>query len=226
MRGHTSLLQIYNMLNGHFGNLQWWPGESPFEVIVGAILTQNTTWRNVETAIANLKSKNLLDPKRLFKTRDDILASLIRPSGYYRVKTKRLKAFLTFLNDGYHDSLDRLFAEELWVLREKLLTVRGIGEETADSILLYAGQKPIFVVDAYTRRILQRHDFISSETSYADIQSLFMTNLPPSAPLFNQYHALLVNTGKQFCTKKYSRCTECPLSTIVDHASLRALHEP
>jgi endonuclease-3 related protein len=226
MRGHTSLLQIYNMLNGHFGNLQWWPGESPFEVIVGAILTQNTTWRNVETAIANLKSKNLLDPKRLFKTRDDILASLIRPSGYYRVKTKRLKAFLTFLNDGYQDSLDRLFAEELWILREKLLTVRGIGEETADSILLYAGQKPIFVVDAYTRRILQRHDFISSETPYADIQSLFMTNLPLSVPLFNQYHALLVNTGKQFCTKKYSRCTECPLSTIVDHALLSALHKP
>jgi len=226
MRGHASLLQIYNMLNGHFGNLQWWPGESPFEMIVGAILTQNTTWRNVETAIANLKSKNLLNPKRLFKTRDDILASLIRPSGYYRVKTKRLKAFLTFLNDGYHDSLDRLFAEELWVLREKLLTVRGIGEETADSILLYAGQKPIFVVDAYTRRILQRHDFISSETSYADIQSLFMTNLPPSAPLFNQYHALLVNTGKQFCTKKSPQCTECPLSTIVDHAPLRALHKP
>lgn len=199
-------------MNSHYGNLRWWPADSPFEVAVGAILTQNTTWRSVERAISNLKSQNLLDPKKLSTIPDDILAGLIRPSGYYRVKTRRLKSFLAFLNDEFHGSLERLFSEDPWPLRKKLLSVRGIGEETADSILLYAGQKPVFVVDAYTRRILERHGIISGHPSYADIQKLFMDRLPRSAPLFNQYHALLVNTGKQFCLKKKPLCSQCPLA--------------
>jgi endonuclease-3 related protein len=215
MQGRNALLKIYEILNSYYGNLRWWPADSPFEVVVGAILTQNTTWRSVERAISNLKSRNLLDPKRLSATQDDILYGLIRPSGYYRVKTKRLKAFLFFLNDQFGGDLDSLFSEDPWPLRKKLLTVKGIGEETADSILLYAGQKAVFVIDAYTRRILERHKIISGDAPYADIQRLFMDRLPRSAPLFNQYHALLVNTGKEFFLKKNPLCSRCPLSDFL-----------
>jgi endonuclease-3 related protein len=212
-QGRASLQKIYEILNGYFGNLRWWPGDSPFEVIVGAILTQNTAWKNVEAALDQLKARDLLHPERLLHIADTHLADLIRPAGYYRVKTKRLKAFLNFLNQEYQDDLDALFAEDLWILRNKLLSVHGVGEETADSILLYGGGKPVFVIDAYTRRILQRHGIIADNARYADIQALFMTSMPPSAPLFNQYHALLVNTGKQFCRKKNPKCNLCPLQS-------------
>jgi endonuclease-3 related protein len=208
-RGHN-LFAIYETLNAHFGDLNWWPGNSPFEVIVGAILTQNTAWRNVEKAIANLKSKKLLHPARILGIDDSTLADLIRPAGYYNIKTGRLKSFVRFLYDEFGGKLDNMFVEDLWDLRAKLLTVKGIGEETADSILLYAGEKPIFVIDAYTRRILQRHDIIRSDATYKEIQNLFMTRLPHSVPLYNQYHALFVNTGKYFCTRK-PRCEGCPL---------------
>jgi endonuclease-3 related protein len=210
-----SLLNIYKILHNHFGDLNWWPGDSPFEVIVGAILTQNTAWKNVAVAIGRLKAEELLHPARLLQLTDQRLADLIRPAGYYRVKTKRLKAFLNFLNQDYRDDLDVLFAEDLWVLRKKLLLVHGIGEETADSILLYAGGKTVFVVDAYTRRIMQRHRIISDKASYEDIQTLFMAGLPRSAPLYNQYHALLVNTGKQFCKKQNPKCEICPLQSFL-----------
>lgn len=206
------LLAIYETLNAHFGNLHWWPGDSPFEVIVGAILTQNTAWRNVESAISKLKSEGHLYPKGILNIDEKILADLIRPAGYYNVKTRRLKSFIWFLYDHYNGSLSDMFAEDLWHLREKLLTVKGIGEETADSILLYAGNKPVFVIDAYTRRILQRHSIVRADATYAEIQNLFMSNLPLSVSLYNQYHALLVNTGKYFCTKT-PRCDRCPLHT-------------
>lgn len=208
-RGHD-LLAIYKALDAHFGALNWWPGNSPFEVIVGAILTQNTAWQNVEKAIARLKSNELLHPAGILKVDDSILADLIRPAGYYNVKTSRLKSFIRFLFDEYGGTLDNMFAEDLWPLRARLLTVKGIGEETADSILLYAGRKPIFVVDAYTRRVLQRHDIIRADAKYKEIQDIFMTHLPQSVPLYNQYHALFVNTGKFFCTKN-PRCDGCPL---------------
>jgi endonuclease-3 related protein len=208
------LLTIYEKLNAHFGNLHWWPGDSPFEVIVGAILTQNTAWRNVETAIWQLKSKDLLYPERILKIDDNSLSNLIRPAGYYNIKTRRLKSFVRFLYDEYNGDLDVMFAEDIWHLRERLLSVKGIGEETADSILLYAGNKPIFVVDAYTRRILQRHDIIGPDERYTEIQQLFMISLPHDVPLFNQYHALLVNTGKFFCTRK-PNCDKCPLHTKI-----------
>ncbi|MDI6776086.1 MAG: endonuclease III domain-containing protein [Syntrophales bacterium] len=204
------LFSLYDSLNIYFGDLHWWPGESPFEVIVGAILTQNTAWHNVEIAIDKLKSKGLLHPERILETENEILAELIRPSGYYRIKTRRLKSFVQYLHEEYDGSLERMFLEDFRHLREKLLRVKGIGEETADSILLYAGEKPIFVVDAYTRRILQRHDIICEGASYGEIQKLFMTHLPHSVPLYKQYHALLVNTGKTFCTKT-PRCEGCPL---------------
>ena len=210
MNRGQNLFVIYETLNAHFGDLHWWPGDSPFEVIVGAILTQNTAWRNVERAINNLKLKRLLSPEGILKTEDQALADLIRPAGYYNVKTQRLKSFLRFLYEEYNGNLCNMFAEDLWYLRRKLLKVKGIGEETADSILLYAGGKPIFVIDAYTRRILLRHDIIRGDATYKDIQSLFMTHLPEDVPLYNQYHALLVNVGKSFCHNK-PRCDVCPL---------------
>ncbi len=204
------LLAIYEKLDAHFGDLKWWPGNSPFEVIVGAVLTQNTAWRNVEKAIARLKTEGLLHPAGILEIDNSRLANLIRPAGYYNIKTQRLKSFLQFLYDKYGGKLDAMFSEDLWSLRARLLEVKGIGEETADSILLYAGRKPIFVVDTYTRRILQRHDLIRSDATYKQIQDLFMTHLPHSVPLYNQYHALLVNTGKIFCTRN-PRCEGCPL---------------
>ncbi len=213
MQLHDKLCEIYKTLNEHFGELHWWPGETPFEVAVGAILTQNTNWKNVEVAIDKLKQANLLDPLRLYAAEDSVVAELIRSSGYYNIKTKRLKAFLRFLQEEYAGNMGEMFNEELWTLRGKLLGVNGIGEETVDSILLYGGGKPVFVVDAYTRRILERHDIISRDRSYKEIQALFMENLPQETPLYNQYHALLVNTGKHFCRKKAPTCRGCPLET-------------
>ncbi len=210
----SNIRQIYKLLDGYFGNLHWWPAETPFEVIVGAILTQNTAWRNVVTAIAKLKDENILTPEGLNRVEFSTLENLIRSSGYYRVKALRLKAFIHFLHEEHAGSLDALFAGEVGQIRKNLLQIKGIGEETADSILLYAGHKPVFVVDAYTKRILLRHGIISEKARYSDVQSLFLASLPHNAPLYNQYHALLVNTGKNFCTKK-SRCGECPLKKLI-----------
>jgi len=204
---------IFDALNNYFGELHWWPGETPFEIAVGAILTQNTNWKNVETAITKLKETDLLDPFKLYAAEEGIVAGLIRSSGYYNLKAKRLKAFLRFLQEEYAGNMEEMFKEDLWTLRGKLLDVSGIGEETADSILLYSGGKPVFVVDAYTRRILERHDIIIRNWSYKEVQELFMDNLPRDASLYNQYHALLVNTGKHFCGKKDPACQDCPLGT-------------
>ncbi|MEA3487289.1 MAG: endonuclease III domain-containing protein [Thermodesulfobacteriota bacterium] len=213
MRLHEKLCEIYENLNEHFGELHWWPGETPFEIAVGAILTQNTNWKNVEIAIAKLKEADLLDPLRLYAAEESIVAGLIRSSGYYNIKAKKLKTFLRFLQEEYAGDMEEMFKEELWTLREKLLDVSGIGEETADSILLYGGGKPVFVVDAYTRRILERHDIVTRDWSYKEIQELFMNNLPRDTSLYNQYHALFVNTGKYFCRKKAPTCRGCPLET-------------
>ena len=204
---------IYEALNTCFGDLHWWPGETPFEVVVGAILTQNTNWNNVETAITALKKADLLDPLRLHEADDVKISTLIRSSGYYNIKTKRIKAFLGFLHTVYAGDLDVMFSEEWGVLRENLLGVKGIGEETADSILLYAGGKPIFVVDAYTRRVLERHAIIAPGWDYRKVQTLFMESLPCDVSLYNQYHALLVQGGKQFC-RQAPRCGGCPLEPL------------
>jgi len=205
------LVAAYQALDDHFGNLHWWPGDSPLEIIIGAILTQNTSWQNVEKAIANLKTAQLLSAESLFTITEPDLAELIRPSGYYNVKARRLKAFFTFLQDFFQGNLDVMFGEKTGILREKLLQVKGIGEETADSILLYAGGKPVFVVDSYTHRILMRHGVVREKISYKEMQRLFMEHLPHEALLYNQYHALLVITGKNYCKKK-PRCQECPLN--------------
>jgi endonuclease III related protein len=206
----SGLDRIYETLNRFFGNLHWWPGETPFEVAVGAILTQNTNWLNVEKAIGRLKSEGLLEPGALHGLNDDVLADCIRSSGYFRIKTRRLKAFLEVLCRDHGGELERMLGGDLPDARRRLLGIQGIGEETADSILLYAGGRPTFVVDAYTRRILERHGIANSKASYADIQQLFMRSLPCDAGLYNQYHALIVETGKRYC-RKVPRCGECPL---------------
>ena len=207
------LMNIYNRLYKAYGPRHWWPGETPFEVMVGAILTQNTSWKNVEKAIQFLKDSGDLHLERIYRLKTSPLASLIRPSGFFRVKAKRLKAFVNFLFEEYDGDIGKMGGESLPVLRQKLLGVNGLGPETADSILLYGLEKPVFVVDAYTKRILSRHGMISEKASYEEIQRLFMDHLPRDERLFNEYHALLVHLGKTLC-KKTPRCALCPLKGV------------
>ena len=204
------LLKIYTILLKAFGPQHWWPGDTPLEVIVGAILTQNTNWTNVEKAIANLKAAGLLDAKRLKGVRIEKLAELIRPAGYFNVKARRLKSFFEWLAAHHEGDLDTMFARPLSALREELLEVRGVGPETADSILLYAGQKPSFVVDAYTYRIFSRHQLIPTDTTYDEIKEFFESSLPEDVQVYNEYHALIVALGKSYC-KPRPLCAECPL---------------
>lgn len=211
-------LQIYQTALKALGPQHWWPGETPFEVCVGAMLTQNTNWKNVEKAIANLRERQLLDPARLLALPPNELAELIRPAGYFNVKTKRLRNFLRFLMDEYDGDLSQMAGENLSSLREKLLSISGIGRETADSILLYACHKPIFVVDAYTKRILLRHEMIDEEADYDRMQEYLTDALPEELSLFNEYHALIVNIGKNFCKTK-PHCEQCPLNAF-PHVSL------
>jgi len=211
------LMDIYNRLFKTYGPRHWWPGETPFEVMVGAILTQNTSWRNVEKAIQKLKNKGVLNAEGIHQLRKSQLAPLIRSSGYYRIKAERLKAFVDFLFENYDGNINRMGKERLKTLRAKLLKVNGIGPETADSILLYGLKKPIFVVDAYTKRILLRHGMISESASYGEIQRLFMNHLPHNKRLFNEYHALLVHLGKTLC-KKVPRCDICPIKGVGQRA--------
>ncbi|OGP53830.1 MAG: endonuclease [Deltaproteobacteria bacterium RBG_13_52_11] len=207
------LLIIYHNLLKFFGGQGWWPAETPFEVVVGAILTQNTAWRNVERAIENLKEEGVLTPQGLSRLDGTRLAELIKPAGYYNVKAKRLKNLMAFLDGEYGGDLTKMFNAPLPSLRETILAVKGIGPETADSILLYAGEKPIFVVDAYTKRVLSRHDMITDGESYGDIQDLFMRNLPQDISLYKEYHALFVQLAKTFCKTK-PLCAGCPLEEV------------
>jgi endonuclease-3 related protein len=207
------LMNIYRKLYQAYGPRDWWPAETSFEVMVGAILTQNTSWRNVEKAIQKLKGKGVLNPEGIHDLKKTQLASLIKSSGYYRIKTDRVKAFVNFLFEEFDGDLKRMGRERLGELREKLLGVKGIGPETADSILLYGLKKSIFVVDAYTKRILSRHKMILENTAYEEVQKLFMEHLPLDEKLFNEYHALLVHLGKTVC-KKIPRCDICPIKSI------------
>jgi endonuclease-3 related protein len=179
--------------------------------MVGAILTQNTNWANVEKAINNLKKNKLLSEYALYRLSHRRLASLIRPAGYYNIKAKRLKEFIAFLFKDYQGNLKKISQADTLVLRRQLLSVNGIGPETADSILLYSLNKPVFVIDAYTRRILSRHSLLKEGSSYEEAQDLFMQNLENDVKLFNEYHALLVKLGKEFCLKNKPKCEMCPL---------------
>ncbi len=211
-----ALSVFYHALRRRLGPQHWWPAQTPFEVIVGAILTQNTSWANVERAIANLRSASLLQPAALARVRLSRLERLVRPSGYYRQKAKKLKAFVQFLDRDFGGSLDRMFRQPTAALRQRLLAIHGIGPETADSILLYAGNHPVFVMDAYTRRILSRHGLAHPDADYHQAQALFHAELPRQARIFNEYHALLVETGKRWCIKSEPRCGECPLGRFLE----------
>ena len=204
------LMQVYRSLLREFGPQHWWPADSPFEVMAGAILTQNAAWLNVAKAIANLKRADALDARALASMDHDRLAGLIRPSGYYNVKAERLQVFVRWFCERYEAKLARMKRRSTPALRQELLAVRGIGEETADSILLYAVGRPVFVVDTYTRRVLSRHGVVSARAGYAEVQQFFQQRLPRDAALFNEYHALIVALGKDVCRPK-PRCAECPL---------------
>jgi endonuclease-3 related protein len=211
LKRQPPLEEYYSALFGAFGPQHWWPGETPFEVIVGAILTQNTSWSNVERAIANLRDAKLLTPSALSRAPLNELEELIRSSGYFRQKARKLKAFCAFLRREYGGSLQRMFATPTAALREKLLGVFGIGPETADSILLYAGQHGVFVVDAYTKRMLTRHGWVDEKASYEDVRAMVEQQFPGDVARFNEFHALIVSTGKQFCRPRDPLCQECPL---------------
>jgi len=207
------LTEIYQLLFDRFGPQHWWPGQTQFEIVTGAILTQNTNWANVEKAIANLKAADLLTPEKLHQLDVSQLAELIRPAGYYNIKAKRLKNFINWLFDNYDGRLTNLENLDTDRLRAGLLAVRGIGPETADSILLYALNRPIFVVDTYTARIAFRHQLIEPDADYERLRELFQSNLPQDTQLFNEYHALLVKVGKEFCKPK-AKCPGCPLEKL------------
>ena len=214
------LTEIYDSLFNSFGKQYWWPGDTGFEVVIGAILTQNTNWANVEKAIRNLKNAKIFTPKKLHEINQEKLAELIKPSGYFNVKAKRLKHFIEWLFLNHDGSLSKLFKLDYATLREQLLTVNGIGKETADSIILYAAEKPTFVVDAYTKRVLVRHGLITEDYNYDAIKEVFEENLPKEVPLYNEYHALIVMVGKYYCKPKM-QCEECPLEDVHRKASPR-----
>ncbi len=208
---HSELLAYFETLSGALGPMHWWPARTRFEVIVGAILTQNTAWSNVERALINLRRERLLTPLAMERVSSTRLAQLVRPSGCYRQKTRKLKEFVKFLRREYGGSLRRMFRTPTLTLREQLLAVHGIGPETADSILLYAGGHAIFVVDAYTHRILERHGLHAGKPDYRRIQALVEFSLPREPRAYNEFHALLVKVGKRWCRTKNPRCEECPL---------------
>jgi len=208
------IYSIYRKLYSAFGPQNWWPGDTPFEIAVGAILTQNTNWTNVEKAIENLKRNNSLSARALHHIPRGELADLIRPAGYYNIKAGRLKSFIEFLTNNYKGSMENMGREDTGSLREKLLSVHGVGRETADSILLYALGRPVFVIDAYTMRILSRHGVIDHRESYDECQKLFHDSLKRDVPLFNEYHALFVRAGKTFCKRQNPACEKCPLNQL------------
>jgi endonuclease-3 related protein len=212
-RSRWSLLQIFDLFRSSYGPQHWWPGDSPFEVIVGAVLTQNTAWHNVAQAIANLKREGLLQPGALLRAERDSVKALLAPAGYYNIKYDRLMSLLRFL-DGYGRDLERLRSLPLEGLRTQLLEVKGVGPETADSILLYALQRPVFVVDAYTRRLFSRLGYgWMQKASYSEIQEYFMEALPPDTALYNECHALIVVHCKDTCKKK-PLCEGCCLRSL------------
>ncbi len=209
MRTRSALLDYYRDLLARYGPQHWWPAESPFEVAVGTILVQGTKWKNVEKAIATLKTYGLLDPVRILESDEETLGLAIRPSGTYRVKARRLRGFVQWFVDRGAD-FDRIRDLGLSRLREELLAIRGIGRETADAILLYAFDLPTFVIDRYTWRILTRHELMPEDVTYDEMKELFEGNLMRDRKFFNEYHALIVKVGIEHCRSK-AKCAGCPL---------------
>jgi endonuclease-3 related protein len=230
-------MAYYETLAASLGPMHWWPAKTPFEVIVGAILTQSTAWTNVERAIANLRRERALTFAALERVPLRRLQTLVRPSGYFRQKARKLKAFVAFVREEFGGSLARMFRTPTAALRERLLAVHGIGPETADSILLYAGGHPVFVVDAYTHRVLDRHAISGAmavsaahtlaKPAYETARRMIESALPRDARLYNEFHALIVNTGKNWCRKSAPRCSECPLHDLLPaNSPLRSRANP
>jgi len=232
----NKLLQIYHRLHQQYGNLNWWPttlenelhpkyhgkklnDKQRFEICIGAELAQNTSWKNVEKAIFNLNKEKLISPERISKTNMKKLAKIIKPSGYYNQKAGKLKIFSNYLLKNYNGKVKKLFSKNISALRKELLSIKGIGPETADSIILYAAEKPIFVIDAYTKRIFSRLGFCREDCKYDELQNLFMKNLKKDIRLFNNYHALLVEHAKNNCRKK-PLCEKCILRKQCEHSSI------
>jgi endonuclease-3 related protein len=211
-----SLLDIYSILLSRFGPRYWWPAETREEVILGAVLAQNTSWNNVKKAISALRSAKCLTFKAIDRTDINRLADLIRPSRFMNQKAQTLKVFTHYLKERYRYDLQKMKQVDLPLLRAELLSLHRIGPETADSILLYALEKSVFVIDAYTKRIFSRHGFLDRDDSYDTYQRLFMDNLPQDVKLYNEYHALLVHTGYRYCKPK-PLCEDCPLATFGDN---------
>jgi endonuclease III related protein len=215
-KSQAPLDEYFNSLFTTLGPQHWWPAKSPFEVIVGAILTQSTAWTNVERALANLRGAELLTPAAIEHISLRRLENLIQSSGYWRQKARALKSFVRFLRQEYRGSLKRMFETPTLVLREKLIGVFGIGPETADSILLYAGQHGVFVVDAYTKRMLVRHGWAKPDAKYDEIRWQFERRFPGNVSKFNEFHALIVAAGKNWCRKTNPKCDECPLGRYLE----------
>jgi endonuclease III related protein len=206
--------EVYQNLIDHFGPQNWWPGETPFEIIVGAVLTQNTNWRNVSKAIDNLREAELLSFNSLKLLAVDEIATYIRPSGYYNLKAKRLRNLFDMIEEVYFGELDLFLQDSLASGRENLLSVKGVGPETADSILLYACGLPTFVIDTYTHRVFSRHQLVDEETDYESMQDLFVSQLPQDVQLYNEYHALIVRVASTYCKKTNPLCEQCPLQGV------------
>ena len=210
----SSLQEAYDRLFAAYGPQHWWPGQTPLEIAVGAILTQNTNWRNVEKALANLNDNDLMTVHDLVRLDEEELAELIRPAGYYRVKARRLKNFLTVIVEQFECSIERLLELDRFDLREELLRISGIGPETADSIVLYASEQPVFVIDTYTARVVKRHGWIAFDADYHEMQERFHYELVEDVPLYNEFHALIVRVGKEHCKPK-PKCDGCPLACML-----------
>lgn len=211
---NITLQSYYDQMARHHGTTHWWPGDTPYEICLGAILTQNTAWTNVGKAIANLKRAKLLSPKRLLAADTETLEAAVRPSGYFRQKAERLRIFSQHLVEHYGGSVARMAKRPLARLRPELLSLKGIGPETADDILLYACEKPVFVVDTYTRRIFSRHGLVPADIKYEALRAFFEENLDADVPYFKEYHGLIVWTGKDFC-KTMPNCAGCPLEPLL-----------
>ena len=207
------LLNVYRELLSAYGPQGWWPASSSLEIIVGAILAQGVAWLNVERSLANLRRGQALSVQDLTRLPEAEIARMVRPALYYNSKARRLKGFATFLQEKFRGDVTRLLALPLGELRAVLLGIHGIGQETADTIALYAASQPIFVVDGYTRRIFRRLGFSPESDSYSGWQTLFMENLPPDVSTFNEYHALVVQLGKMAC-RPLPKCTHCPLLAL------------
>lgn len=206
----SNLMVIYQRLLNDYGTHDWWPAQTPFEVVIGAILTQNTNWKNVEQALNNLRRAEALNPETIRQLSTPKLERLIRPSGFFRQKSERLKLFCQHLKERHQDRLDLWLKQDFDQVRNELLDLKGIGPETADSIMLYAGQRLTFVVDAYTNRVFTRLGLLKGKEKYAEVRKMFMREVEPDVKIYNEYHALIVNHCKEHCRKK-PLCQDCPL---------------